>query len=558
MAQEFESNNFAPTIPRGIERLSPELYTYLRELNDNLRVFADLSGAGAIVLPDSVLLTRYANEVFPLGSRCLVRGTTTAVQARFVKFAYPLQDTVYGLAYERADGLVYLTGPDADLFIGIDFITAGVGDYGWVVTAGDVSIPEVLDSDVQVGDHVGPFEAQLLVRDSVNKVGFVIAEGVVRLSDSFVYTPPYQPDNSALTALTQRVTQLESINAAQATTIRELTSTVTTTQKQLTLALNRSERRDDIEYITKYNQIVSLAQNVAVIQEQLASTATKVDEQTGKVLGYVKAAINNRTRAESYMNRSLAWAELSSQRALNVTVALGDYVTQASFDEEITLLADADTAISTRTTTLESQVQTPGTGLLARVTTTESATADLQDKTEAYWSVEAIAGGRAQLTVYADATGAAGVDITGDVRIYGNVEIYGQVIVHSTVDTPQLTPNATAIMHTVTLASTKFGNNAVQLAVELYIDFQYDCDIFVWVDAGQSFVGDRGWNSRAYYESTSTPLGAGKGGDTAADSYTMTGYMPVDAGTRRLFVNWQAEPGADLVAMTMFVLELKK
>ncbi|HIV77362.1 MAG TPA: hypothetical protein H9899_07540 [Candidatus Sphingomonas excrementigallinarum] len=58
--------------------------------------------------------------------------------------------------------------------------------------------------------------------------------------------------------------------------------------------------------------------------------------------------------------------------------------------------------------------------LIARVSQTESAVANINGKVAAYWQVQAVAGNnRAQMTVHADANGGAGVDIVGDVRFSG-------------------------------------------------------------------------------------------------------------------------------------------
>jgi len=59
--------------------------------------------------------------------------------------------------------------------------------------------------------------------------------------------------------------------------------------------------------------------------------------------------------------------------------------------------------------------------VLARVSTSEGAISGLQDRTRAFWQVQAVAGNnRAQLGLYADANGGAGVDIVGDVAIRGS------------------------------------------------------------------------------------------------------------------------------------------
>lgn len=72
---------------------------------------------------------------------------------------------------------------------------------------------------------------------------------------------------------------------------------------------------------------------------------------------------------------------------------------------------------------LSSTVSTLG----ASVTTNAQAITTLQGRTAAFWQVTAVAGGRAQLTVYADANGGAGVDIVGDLRVSGDVLIGGTV-----------------------------------------------------------------------------------------------------------------------------------
>lgn len=75
-------------------------------------------------------------------------------------------------------------------------------------------------------------------------------------------------------------------------------------------------------------------------------------------------------------------------------------------------------------------------GVSATVTTQSSAIATLQGRTSAFWSVGVTAGGRAQLSVYADINGGAGVDIVGDVRINGNLLVTG------TVNSTQIAANA--------------------------------------------------------------------------------------------------------------------
>ena len=63
--------------------------------------------------------------------------------------------------------------------------------------------------------------------------------------------------------------------------------------------------------------------------------------------------------------------------------------------------------------------------LNSTVNVQQTAINNLNGRTTAFWQVDAVAGGRAQLRVYADANGGGGVDITGDVRIFGNAVISG-------------------------------------------------------------------------------------------------------------------------------------
>lgn len=65
--------------------------------------------------------------------------------------------------------------------------------------------------------------------------------------------------------------------------------------------------------------------------------------------------------------------------------------------------------------------------LQATVTTQAGAIVDLEGRTEAFWEVTAVAGGRAQVRVFADANGGGGVDIVGDTKISGNLLVTGSV-----------------------------------------------------------------------------------------------------------------------------------
>ncbi|MDH2134937.1 hypothetical protein N5J77_27780 [Sphingobium yanoikuyae] len=92
---------------------------------------------------------------------------------------------------------------------------------------------------------------------------------------------------------------------------------------------------------------------------------------------------------------------------------------QAAISTTQTALATANASIAN----LNTNVST----LNSSVNVQQTAINNLNGKTAAYWQVNAVAGGRAQLTVYADSNGGGGVDIVGDLRVTGNALITGTV-----------------------------------------------------------------------------------------------------------------------------------
>jgi len=93
--------------------------------------------------------------------------------------------------------------------------------------------------------------------------------------------------------------------------------------------------------------------------------------------------------------------------------------------EEVSTAAASDTAaVASRTTNLEADYN----GLSGRVSTTEGAVSTLNGKVGAYWKTTATSPqNRAQLTIYAEANGGAGVDIVGDVTISGDLAVDGTI-----------------------------------------------------------------------------------------------------------------------------------
>ena len=138
--------------------------------------------------------------------------------------------------------------------------------------------------------------------------------------------------------------------------------------------------------------------------------AQRADTNASQALANITSEATTRANADSALaTRSTT---LESQMALGTDSNL-----YARIRSEETTRANADSSLSTRTSTLE----TTSGNLTSRVTTTEGAIAGLNGKVAAYWQVQAVAGnGRAQMTLHADANGGGGVDIVGDVAITGS------------------------------------------------------------------------------------------------------------------------------------------
>lgn len=103
---------------------------------------------------------------------------------------------------------------------------------------------------------------------------------------------------------------------------------------------------------------------------------------------------------------------------------------EARLTAEENARASADSAEATLRAAITARLNNldgSGSSVEARVSTLASASADHTGKLEAYWQVDAVAGGRAQLKVWADAVGGGGVDIIGDVNIDGDLMVNGSI-----------------------------------------------------------------------------------------------------------------------------------
>lgn len=109
------------------------------------------------------------------------------------------------------------------------------------------------------------------------------------------------------------------------------------------------------------------------------------------------------------------WRQVKLEQGSQMTA----YSSEASIVQQSQTLSSLSSSYASLSTTVSS--------LNSSVSTQQTAITDMQGRTSAYWKVEAVAGGRAQLKVYADANGGGGVDIGGDLRVNGNVMVTGSI-----------------------------------------------------------------------------------------------------------------------------------
>jgi hypothetical protein len=162
------------------------------------------------------------------------------------------------------------------------------------------------------------------------------------------------------------------------------------------------------------------ATNSATSAASASGHAATASTQATLAATHAGTASTHATNSQTY---SVA-ASGSAASALASMNLAASYADTASANYQALVTADA-TETAARIAAINSLTTTVG-GHTSSLTTQAAAIADVEGRTEAYFSITAIAGGRAQLTVYADG-GGAGVDIVGDVRIEGDLIVTGSV-----------------------------------------------------------------------------------------------------------------------------------
>jgi hypothetical protein len=158
----------------------------------------------------------------------------------------------------------------------------------------------------------------------------------------------------------------------------------------------------------------------------------------------------------------------------------------ARIEEVSTAAAGQTAAIASRTTSLEASYN----GLTGRVSTTEGAISNINGKVGAYWSTTTVSpNNRAQLRVFAEANGGAGVDIVGDLTVSGDVLVGG------TVRTAKLDSNAAQSVQFARTSNQQllsYGQSTriVQLTFQKYVQ-ESSIDLYanIRMKSGDDIVG---------------------------------------------------------------------
>lgn len=145
--------------------------------------------------------------------------------------------------------------------------------------------------------------------------------------------------------------------------IKSLRNRLTNVDEQITTqSLELETARAEIEEVSR----VGVGDRAALAEQITTLSATVKDVESGLVVA--------RSRIEELATVAATDQYAFAQFATDVRARFAS--NDARFNEQVTLLTTTDTALATRTTSLEASIDTPTTGLIARVATIESAYVD--------------------------------------------------------------------------------------------------------------------------------------------------------------------------------------
>lgn len=230
--------------------------------------------------------------------------------------------------------------------------------------------------------------------------------------------------------------QLAGVNASNATTAANRTEVnlLATVESSRFARVFRDEAGVFAETAAT---LVTMSQAASAIASTQATASQTFSTQAGV---HAAAALSSETLSASYLatitdvvtgaNAAVtaeSAARVAADNAISTTVTANFASLTGSIgtvDARVTSTISAQATVNAATASSLSSLSASFGGLSATVTTQAAVTADHTGKLSAYWTVSAVAGGRAQLSVYADANGGGGVDIGGDLRVFGKIGLF--------------------------------------------------------------------------------------------------------------------------------------
>lgn len=517
----IESNPFAPYLPAGFEILPADAQDFLSDQTDNLRQVHDKNQAGDSTFPADLLFALSTQVQFTLGSTGrFYHETYGLIQARYVQFSQ-MSTGPLGAPVGLISGLESYWQATNDFSASNTRLILGLlcsdripqrGEYGWVLQVGANLYDVATTAAFEAFERATWTESGKIAPEDGTAFAVVLHDSS---GDSYpagsLFVNAYTCSdysrisvgslNQRLLSLEQTVTGQGGLLGAMADFESNVTAQLTQGDAQIAFISQRlsnmsadnanvsAQIQQNLTLTTRYMNSALGAANSAgqsasdsytnlMAGAQQLSQVQAMRDSTGE---YVNAAISFSAKSKAYSESSAGFSEASASFSLEaqsyrdaagnyaseahsdlelITTMIDDfnltgYVTQAVFDEEHTVRVNAETALSTSITTLSTTLG----GVSAQTTVNTGAITTLDNKNQAWWKVETVAGGRAQLSVYADAVGGH-IDMVGDVRIDGSLTVNGSIYADS-----KLTPLSvtTQVIQTNAITnSTVYKNKSAQ------------------------------------------------------------------------------------------------
>jgi len=343
--ESYDPNRFRFDLPSSIRDVSDDLFGFLRDQTEGLREFNNGALYGALRIPQNQLTSRYAEEIYPLGSRAAVQlstGHTSFVE--FVRFT-DVQDTENPgrLVYRTTELTVEPTGSEID-FAGIDYTFTGEGEFGWVIYGGYAPIHVGLYS----GESPAVVGAAGIVFSTLttNKYG-VINDGMIHLRNLFQLDGA-AADESIATQIAEMLARLnltENQIATLQTDLETISGAFGQFKAQSLIALSRLEEKlPTDEFSTVYSEFLEQTAAVVALGQRIEADRVYIDAQTSSILGYANAAYSSTLVAQSHSKDSLFWATASETRSLVASAHAQNAATQAGIAQTFSVAAGESAA----------------------------------------------------------------------------------------------------------------------------------------------------------------------------------------------------------------------